>query len=526
MFLLLAVVVFLILSFKDPYGKSSLIGNFDPFPDSLHYVVPARNFALGGGFNFSRESGEIKIGVPPVYSWSLIPTYLLNSDARSFYFTNLALGIISIILLYKISWQLTKSVWATGLLLFLYVTSFVIYWQPSLAMAENVLLPVVFAALWLMLQPLTNRNIVLSTILAVACYGSKYVAFPVTGALILLTLWRIWQKNSKIGFFKKTFLVSVVGFLTLSVMSGSRLIFYLNQFWQASTTSSSVAQRETSWLSLSYLNESFPQYFAALLGLPIYNLWHTKAILPLGLAAMVLCWCIYAVFKVPKQRDLALLILLLVAGQLAFLSTISMIEGRYAFTFIPAIFTGTAAMSGWLLEVCKKKLDGQKMILGQILLASAVACLSLFLNFKDLKTQLLVNFKGGETPWWQVGIMAGDQFMTQEGISEKDRVIIISSLSPFVWDFYRQSNYLVMPLYSNQSMVGEKIWGTDFVPKNLLNFYQEQLKNGRKIYLSTVGFSNSDWQVLDQYEKVGFHLQLLQEDCLASCKIYRVELSQ
>jgi hypothetical protein len=56
-----AIITFLILSFKNPYGTSSLIGNFDPFPDSLHYVVPARNFVVGNGFTFAREGGKTAI---------------------------------------------------------------------------------------------------------------------------------------------------------------------------------------------------------------------------------------------------------------------------------------------------------------------------------------------------------------------------------------------------------------------------------------------------------------------------------
>jgi uncharacterized membrane protein YiaA len=96
---------------------------------------------------------------------TLIPVYFFNSDARSYYFANLILGAISIILLFKISQKLTKSAWLTGLLLFTYVTSFVIYWQTSLAMAENVLLPVCFASLWLTLQPLNTKNLILSTLL-------------------------------------------------------------------------------------------------------------------------------------------------------------------------------------------------------------------------------------------------------------------------------------------------------------------------------------------------------------------------
>ncbi len=522
LFLSLAIVVFLILAFKKPYGSSSLIGNFDPFPDSLHYVVPARNFVAGAGFILGRADGELKIQVPPLYSWSLIPVYFFNNDVRGFYFANVILGILSIFLLYKISYKLSKSVWVTGLLLFLYVTSFVIYWQPSLAMAENILLLMCFLALWFSLQPLSNKNIILASIFAVACYGSKYVSLPVTAVSVLFILWRVYREKKETKKIQRILLVLFSAFLSFLVFNGSQFFIYIGKFFQKSLASNPQLELETAWLSLKYFGQSFPKYFQALMGLPIYNLWYVKPILPVGLAALVIIWSLYAVWQLPKKRDLALLILGLIAGQLAFLSVILMIEGRYAFIFIPIVFTGAAAMFGWLVESCQQKFGEKKIevmqTIGVVLIAGAFS----LMNFKDLKTQLLVNFKGGETPWWQVGVMAGDQFMAKQIEAENSPKIIISSLSPFVWDFYRQNDYLVLPFSATQSMIKDPIWGIGFDQNNLFSFYQEQLKLGKKIYLDTVGFGRADWPILEAYKAAGFDLQLKQEDCMGACKIYEV----
>lgn len=528
LFLSLAIFVFLVLAFKNPFGDRSLIGNFDPFPDSLHYVVPARNFAMGQGFNFSREGGQITIGVPPVYSWSLIPSYLLNSDARSFYFTNLVLGIISIIFLYKICWKLTKSVWATGLLLFLYVTTFIVYWQPSLAMAENALLPAMFAAIWLSLQPLTNKNIIMVIALAVACYGSKYVALPVTASLILFTLGRIWNNyhKNKNELLKKSLLVFASSTIALSMMSGSRLLFYFNQLWQSGVNDNVIARQETSWLSLSNIGQSLSKYSFALFGLPIYNLWYVKPILPMGLSAVALLWCLYSLVKKNKYSYVAVLSLMLIASQISFLSLISMIEGRYAFTFIPAIFTAAAAALGWCTQKLAKKIPTTNLTLIQIFVVGVTAFGILLFNFNDLKTQLLVNYKGAETPWWQVGIISGDKVFSERQQRENMRTIVISSLPPFVWDFYKQADYLISPLSANQSMINEKIWDASFIPSNLTNFYKEQAKAGASIYLSTVGFGNKDWPILEEYKAVGFDLELIMEDCMQACKVYELKLSE
>ena len=522
LFLLLAIGVFLVLSWKKPYGTSSLIGNFDPFPDSLHYIVPARNFVIGNGFIFAREGGETAINVPPLYSLTLIPIYFLNSDARSYYFANLILGVISIILLFKISQKLTKSAWMTSLLLFTYVTSFVIYWQTSLAMAENVLLPICFGCLYLVLQPVNTKNVVFATFLAVACYGSKYVSLPITLVFLFFWLWRIWTEQKKSQRLGSVLLLITLASITFLFFNGQQFFNYISQLFQRNLHNDLQAQEQTSWLSLQYFSESFPKYFSALMGAPIYNLWYNKAILPIGLTAFVLCWCIYAIFLLPKKRKLAVLLLASTFAQLAFLSIILMIEGRYAFIFIPIILTGAAAMLGWLIEKGKKKFSQKTNNLIQMGIVSFLASLLLINNFKDLKTQLLLNFKGGEMPWWQVGVQAANQFMQTEMEKTRQKPIIISSLSPFVWDFYKQNNYVILPLSNKQDMVKEKVWEEDFDPNQLIAYYQEQLQAGRLIYLATVGFGRNDWLILEEYKTNGFELELIKEDCVGACKIYRV----
>jgi hypothetical protein len=527
LFLALAVGLFLLLATKKPFGTNSLIGNFDPFPDSLHYIVPARNFALGNGFTFAREQGSVGIGVPPIYSLTLIPTYFINQDARSFHFSNLALGVISIVLLFAISRQLSKSVWVTGLLLFVYVISFVIYWQPSLAMAENVLLPVCLAVLWLFLQPLSMSKVVISAFLAIACYGSKYVSLPISAVFMLFLLGKIYleEKNKSLAW-RYALVAIIIALSSFLVLGGKQFLSYIPKLLQSDLSNSAATHADTRWLSFEYLSKSLPQYSSALFGAPIYNLWHTKAILPQGMAALVLGWCVWAIFRLPKQRFFAALLVSLILGQLAFLSMIEMIEGRYAFVFIPIIFTGAAAMAGQLIDWGERKISKQKNTILQIATVTLLALASLMMNFQDLKTQLLLNFKGGEMPWWQVGVQEADRFIQQINTDQAQEPIVISSLSPFVWDFYRQARYQVLPLSSSQSMVQETIWGVDLPSDDLSAYYKNELAKGRVIYLATVGFGRADWPFLDVYRAEGMQLELLEENCAGACKIYQLNTEQ
>jgi hypothetical protein len=99
--------------------------------------------------------------------------------------------------------------------------------------------------------------------------------------------------------------VGVLAGAAFLFFNGQHFFNYIGQLFQRNLNNDLQAKKQTAWLSLQYFKESFPKYFGALMGAPIYNLWYTKAILPMGLAAVVLIYCLYALFKLPKKRKLA-----------------------------------------------------------------------------------------------------------------------------------------------------------------------------------------------------------------------------
>lgn len=519
-----ALSFFLLLSWKNPYTNTSLIGNFDPFPDTLNYVVPARNFVMGEGFRFTRPEGELRISVPPLYSFSLIPAYILNLDARTYYFVNLLLGGISIYVLFKISKTLTGSSLLTGLILLLYTGTYVIYWQTALAMAENMLLPMLFFAMWFYLQPLSKTSVIMTTLLALGCFGAKYVALPLTLALLSFLVFKIWIEKTQVLKTKANLTILIIGITMVGfiLLNGSEVGVRLHSFLHPEVMGSDTIQTTPSWFDLAHFPSSFPSYAKALFGLPIYNLWTVKPILPLGLAGIVLLWCAYAIWRLPEKRVLALTVLGLTLSQLVFLSLIVMIEGRYAFVFLPLIYTGLAALLGWSRSLLLKKQGPQKSIWCEVSFVLISATILLVSSYPEMKTQLLNNFKGSEVPWWHVGIVAADNSLLSFQHQQTTSPLMISSLSPFLWDFYRQGQYQVMPLAKTQSHFLERIWGIDFNQVDLYSYYADELKKGRKVYLSTVGFGATDWQILDTQFKQAFGLQLLSEECNQACKLFQV----
>jgi hypothetical protein len=148
--LLIAVFILAALLFRNPFSDRTLIPNFDPFPDAFHYVTPPWCLLQGKGWRLCRPEYEgIKPDVPPLYSLTLLPFFAVMNDPRMFYFANVLLSFISLVLLYTILKKVTANAPTIFFVLLLYVTNYFIYWYPSLAMAENLIMTLVLAALLL-----------------------------------------------------------------------------------------------------------------------------------------------------------------------------------------------------------------------------------------------------------------------------------------------------------------------------------------------------------------------------------------
>ena len=114
------LTVFCLLLFKDVFSERTLIPNFEPFPDTFHYVIPARNLIQGEEFKLSREGRTLSSSVGPLYSIYLIPFYLMNSDPRMFYFANVLLSLSGFVIFYKILKKIGLNQWINGISLFLF----------------------------------------------------------------------------------------------------------------------------------------------------------------------------------------------------------------------------------------------------------------------------------------------------------------------------------------------------------------------------------------------------------------------
>jgi hypothetical protein len=188
---LIIVITFLLLLYKNPFSERNLIPNLEPFPDSIHYLSPALNLVKGGGLLIEREGRVIPPSVPFLYSLTLVPGFLIFSDVRFFYFTNVMLALSGLFFFYKFLTKIITNSYIIFLILFLYVTNYFIYWFPNLPMAENLILPLFLISLYLLASKLTMKKAVLASIVGISFYATKYASLVLTLTFLFLYLVKI-----------------------------------------------------------------------------------------------------------------------------------------------------------------------------------------------------------------------------------------------------------------------------------------------------------------------------------------------
>src|SRR5258708_7892725 len=175
---LLPALLFGLLLLRNPYSDRTLIPNLEPYPDSIHYISPALGLLRGQGLNINREGRKLLPGVPPLYSLVLVPGFILNQDVRTFYIVNIVLAFVAFFFFYLIVAKITSNKFFLFLLMCLYATNYTLYWFPELAMAENLILPLILVALYLLVSPVTSRKAFLAGAIAFSFFPTKFASLP------------------------------------------------------------------------------------------------------------------------------------------------------------------------------------------------------------------------------------------------------------------------------------------------------------------------------------------------------------
>lgn len=522
--------LYVLLLYRDPFSERTLIPNFEPFPDAFHYVVPARTFLAGKGLYLLRAEGApVAPNVPPLYSLSFLPTYLLISDPRAYYVTNAVLAVASFWIFFALTAKLVINRVIRGLLLLSFAVAFPVTWVPSLAMAENLLLPLFLLCCYWLTLPLSHKKVMLAGLLTVSLYATKYAALPLTclfGVLYLLKIWRETQANAKVG---NIIRFGLTGCITLGLffwgeflqkgrnpfLSLLRLITPLIESVDSSTVANS---KFTVFFSLTYLTNHWPQYWAGLFGNTQAFLWQHIALLPMWIALLGGFGLLLAMYRGAKQRRwLAAAFFLFILGQLSFISTFYVVDLRFIYVLFPLLLIGF----GWWLEMAWSHLPQKFSVM---MLGIAFLGLAIFLPpIRQIKQQIGLNLKYAETPWYYLSIKNMNQYFDSHAGS---RPVVISALDPYLIDFYAEDRYHVLPLSEEQNHSRElwpKIWGADDY-SDLVALYTGYLEAGREVFVMKYGLGNeaalhADYARLEQ----NFTLTQVQDGCYGLCGVYRVE---
>jgi hypothetical protein len=507
-----AFLIFVFLLARNPFGERTLIPNLEPYPDTFHYIVPARSFVSGGDFAITRGFGNLRTNVSPFYSFVLMPFYILNGDPRMFYFANVILSFVSFFLFYLILKKVSSNRWVVGFSLFLFATNFFIYWYPQWAMAENLILPLFLAGALLFLEKITVKNAIVAGLLSLSFFATKYAYVPLSGIFFVIYLFKLRTQKREAAIFIASFITATSVLLVfINLVTGVNLFATLFNV-ATSFGPKSAAATGGSWFSFKYLAVNLPVYLYGLVGQPARFLWDFTPIVPAWIGIMGIVGLISGIF-LKKFRFLSLSLLALLAAQTVFIATFYAVDLRYIYHAIPTLLLGVVILLG---TATKRTL----------LVILAILFAFYFLNNAiRIKNQIVLNLKYAETPWTYISVLRLNDFFTSDKVGNT-KPVVVSSLPPYYIDYFSNGNYNLLPLSPAQEFRAQRnlVWGPgDY--SDLHGLYETYLREGRSLFVATYGFGNEAYLHLafDNLNK-DFLLTEVDNGCYELCKIYKVDL--
>lgn len=542
LFMAAIVVTFLLLLYKNPFSERNLVPNLEPFPDTIHYLNPALSFIKGHGLVIERDSRSMNPSVPFLYSIALVPGFLLVSDVRFFYITNIILALAGLFFFNKFLSEVIKNKYIVLMVLFLYVTNYFIYWYPNLPMAENLMLPLYLISLYLLVSKVTTKNIILASIIGIGFYATKYANLILTITFLILYLTKILitiyktPKKIKLSFtFENekptlpavfclsTFLAFSVFFSIEFLTKGNNILYQVYEliapiFAAAPRGDGGVVAPVQSWFSLSYFSKNFPIYINAIMGNPMRFLWDFTPLVPKYIALPALIG-ILAGILIKGFKFFSFSLLLLILTPIIFISTFYSTDARYIYNSLPSLLTGFGLFLNFIYLALKQK----KLEKFFYLLLIVFFLFYAFTNLYRIKYQIALNLKHTETPWYYISARTFNDYFSSLSKTEKPPTLI-TALPPYYVDFYNHSGFRLLPLSREQEFtkVKEIVWG-DNDYSNFVKLYSAYLERGEDLYVTNAGlggtgYLNRDYDLI----KNNFTLTKVKDGCLDTCNIFRL----
>lgn len=536
-----AALVLALLLWRNPYSNRTLIPNFEPFPDSFHYITPPRCWLNGQGWELCRDGmAGVKPAVPPVYGLTLLPAFMLSNDARSFYFINVILAFISLGFLYAITQRIKIQSIAQLLIVTMFVTSYQVYWLPTLAMAENLILPLFFATIWLLAEPkLSWRTAAAVGTLAGLQYGAKFAGLPLLFGLGGVTAIRIlaehtsWPNTLKkiiaLGLPLGVLFLAFGGWQTIN--SVVNLAALLGGKTNPTTTGVGSSAASDSWFGFSYFSANFKVYAQTVLGQSTRFLWDFTPLLSPWLSLTAAIGLIYGAIT-KRWRWLSLTLLASAILQVSIISLFYTSDTRYVYVLLPIALIGLIFFLLAANQLAVNKKIHKQVSLPAKTFPLALAGLLLLgigvysgVSFNRIKSQISLNLRYAEAPWWYLAIIEMNTYFGNLPASDSaQQPIVISPIVPYLVDLYSNNTYSLLPLDQMQDFRGHKpaVWGENDY-SDLLALYQQKLAAGYPVFVAKYGLGNetnlhNSFAALEQR----FTLTKVHSGCFDVCDIYQL----
>lgn len=525
---------------KNPFSGQNIISDFEPLPDAIHYVSPARSFISGPGLRIAYEGRSLTPAVPPLYSLFLVPFYFFSNDARSYYFANVLLAISSVGLFYFIMCRLMLNPFLRLLSFFAFCTNVTVYWFPSVAMAENLFLFLYLLSIWLLLSNVNVRNLILAGFLAVSFYATKYIEMIVSGVFGLVYLYKIFNySKSKNKFYLKVliFVISIIVPLLFFdaveyLNKGAHIwpILYLPQLFKSSVVtvvSSFSLPLGSTYLSSGHVIFNIGQYIAGFIGGELTVATQGMVVVSpiIGMIGLI------GLFLNPficKFKLTSVYFLISFFSVLVFSCLFYVTEGRYLFFAVPVLILSFALSVDRLWTFFKSIGRNYLIYLTAIILLALVLFSQLPSVFRELTEKDSI-VKANRN--YLVVNMINNYF---KNTSDYGNIAVISFIPPYIFDYYAKPNYKLLPLSLNQPFMStpEVTWGEDDY-SDLISLYKKYINSGYNLYLSSPKTeypgSTNIIQNLVLYRdfntiSLNFNLEKIIDGCEGTCVLYKLSL--
>ncbi len=537
--LLLAIIVASALLAKNPFSTRTLIPNLEPFPDSFHYLSPPLCYSQGMTWNMClRSQSGREADVPPAYSVYLFPFIAATQDVRSFYIANVVLALASLTLTHLLIRRVSSSLFIQIVSLLTYTTLYYTYTYPTLAMAENLTTFLFLALVW----QVTSQNfmgVARSAVLGLMLLFTKHIHLGFfTGTIGYCAYVGL---NNATTIHKKYLKPAIVVGLLLMVLGGVGISKVLSRSLFTITESSLSGQAIPTGIALLGANgvpfvstdnmfANLPDYIQILSGQKTRLLWFNQPLMPTWLFTASLAGAAVCLYT-KKQRAWIVTVGGISVLQLMATSLFYAVDGRYLLHLLPlsAILLSaflekiTQLYTNLLLKAGYPPKISYAVALGLIVLPVAIYGLQLL---PTLKTEVAINLRFEQTPWWYRATMHTNEYFSQESFEKKPYVITL--ISPYYIEYFGNELYQPLPLSAQQDFKGSRaeVWGVS-QNQQLPAVYEELVASGAPMYVQIYGVTGAAHfkEELEQIENT-FTLERVTEGCHRACSIFKITSMQ